>query len=401
MILPTDIRDQREQWLTRARRLAPLVSSEAIAVERAGQLTSALLDAFRREELFWSLLPKDWGGGEIDIVTALQVVEEISRADGSVGWTLMANMTGGAVACAYLPDRALDTFFGDGRRPIFAGMLSPKGSAVPVDRGYSITGRYGFGSGISHADVVGGGFFVRENGVVRSRPSGEPDVRTFFVPRAGVRLHGNWDVIGLSGTGSVDYEITEQIVEEHFGFLLPDPVPTRPIPAYQLGLVPFGGAGHGAVAIGIAMRAMAELAVLSRRKRRPGMAVLADQQLFLHDFAAKEASLQAARAFFYDTFGAAHDAATRTGQVSTVQKQRLRQVVTYGTNVAADVVRWCYTWGGSDSLREPSALGRCFRDIAAATQHMFVDPNTLASVAPDLIAHWAEPPGGVSATNAS
>jgi alkylation response protein AidB-like acyl-CoA dehydrogenase len=385
---PGNLRDEREPWLAEARTVALTVSSEAAAVEQAGVLTKPVVTALRRAGLFWMLIPSDLGGGGADIVTALGVIEEISRADGSIGWTLMANMAGAAAACAYLPDRALETFFAGGCRPIFAGMLAPKGTAVPVDGGFAISGRYQFGSGIADADWVAGGVFVRQAGKVISRPSGEPELRAFYVPRKGVNLLGNWDVLGLAGTGSFDYEITEQFVDGDFGFVLPNPKPTRSIPSYQLGLVPLGAAGHGAVALGIAIRSFEELTAIAHSKRRPGFPGIVDQQLFLHDFAEKEASLQAARALFFGVYTCALTAAKSDGEVTALQKQRLRQAVAYCTNVAADVVRWCYTWAGSNALRNPSPLGRCLRDISAATQHMFVDPNVLVSIAPDLLTAW-------------
>jgi alkylation response protein AidB-like acyl-CoA dehydrogenase len=379
------INDLRARWLETARSVSALVSAEADEVERAGALTPVVIEALRDAELFWTLLPAAFGGGEADIVTGLQVIEEISRADGSTGWSLMANMTGAAVACAYLPDRALDVIFADGR-PICAGVLAPKGSAVPVDGGYVINGNFQFGSGIGYADWVGAGVFVREDGKVRSRPSGEPDIRSFYVPRSAVELRGNWDVMGLNGTGSQDYRVVDQIAAEEFSLLLPDPVPQRSIPSYQLGLVPLGGAGHGAVAIGIALRAFEELVAIARRKRRPGQPGVIEQPHFLYEYAVKDASLQAARRLFYGSFQDAYDAAVSTGEVTSLQKQQMRQAVTYITQVAADVVRWCYTWAGSEGLRNPSPMGRCMRDISAATQHIFVDANTLISVAPDLIA---------------
>jgi alkylation response protein AidB-like acyl-CoA dehydrogenase len=130
--------------------------------------------------------------------------------------------------------------------------------------------------------------------------------------------------------------------------------------------------------------------VIVHSKRRPGVPGIIDQQLFLHDFAAKEASLQAARCLFFDAVRAALSSAERTGATSPAERSRMIQANTYATNVAADVVRWCYTWGGSDSLRNPSPLGRCLRDMAGATQHVLVDPNTLVGLAPALLADWRD-----------
>ena len=44
---------------------------------------------------------------------------------------------------------------------------------------------------------------------------------------------------------------------------------------------------------------------------------------------------------------------------------------------AGTSVRFAYLASGSAGLRYPSALGRCFRDIHAATQHLVVDESTL------------------------
>ena len=68
-----------------------------------------------------------------------------------------------------------------------------------------------------------------------------------------------------------------------------------------------------------------------------------------------------------------------------LQLQRLRQATTYATRVAADAVRFAYLWAGSDALRSPSALQRCFRDIHAGTQHVFVDNNTLTATTQVLL----------------
>lgn len=371
----------------RTRDLAPLVRREAAAVERAGVLTQPILDAFRSAGLMSLTVPLELGGGGADTLTGLRVVEELSRADGSVGWTLMANMTAAANAVGFLPTRAVNKMFAEGP-PVVAGMLAPRGTAVPAGRGYTISGHFQFGSGIAHADWVGGGVFVREGGQVRRTAEGGPDIRVFYVPRDGVELQGNWDVLGLIGTGSFDYEILEQYVDEDFGYTLADPQPVRSEPSFQLGFIPLGSLGHGAVALGIGLRAVEELSAIAESKRRPGVPGIIDQQLFLHDFAEKEASLQAARSFFFDMVQGALTSAERSRATTPAQRRRLRQANTYATTVAADVVRWCYTWAGSDSLRNPSPLGRCLRDISAATQHVLVDPNTLVNIAPDLLADW-------------
>jgi alkylation response protein AidB-like acyl-CoA dehydrogenase len=381
--------EANQSALDRAHDLLPFVREQAAIVEAAGTLTGTVVDAFRDAELFWITVPSDLGGGGADILTGLQCIEAISRADGSIGWSFMANSTAVTSATAFLPAGAIERIFADGL-PLMAGMLAPRGAAVPTGDGFTISGNYQFGSGIGHAEWVAGGVFVREDGRVRQTASGAPDMRAFYVPRANIELKGNWDVLGLDGTGSFDYHIPEQYVDEDLGFSITDARSTRSDPSFQLGFIPLGSLGHGAIGLGIALRAVEELAVIAHSKRRPGNPGISEQQLFLHDFAEKEASLQAARCFFYDAVRAALRSAEGSGSTSLAEQGRMIQANTYATTVAADVVRWCYTWSGSDGLRHPSALGRCLRDMAGATQHVLVDPNTLVGMASGLLADWKD-----------
>ena len=57
----------------------------------------------------------------------------------------------------------------------------------------------------------------------------------------------------------------------------------------------------------------------------------------------------------------------------------MRQATTYATRVAADAARFAYTWAGTGALRTADVLQRCFRDIHAGTQHIYVDNNTLTA----------------------
>ena len=66
----------------------------------------------------------------------------------------------------------------------------------------------------------------------------------------------------------------------------------------------------------------------------------------------------------------------------------MRQATTYATRAAADAARFAHV-GGNGRLRNPSVLQRCFRDIHAGTQHIYVDNNTLTGYTQALVAHTA------------
>jgi indole-3-acetate monooxygenase len=260
--------------------------------------------------------------------------------------------------------------------PVAAGQFSPRGTAVRDGDDYVVSGRYSFGSGSAHASWIGGGALELRDGEFVPSGSGMPVIRAYFVPRERVEFLGNWDVMGLAGTGSYDYEVPKQRVDEAFTFDLVNAEARRGGPVYRLGVLGLTAAGHAAFALGVGKRGMEELTRIVQTKHRLGADPLRDQQLFRHDYAMHDAALHAARAFVFESFSVVQDTLGAGDDPSSVQRQRLRQATTYATRVATDAVRFAYTAAGTDALR-PSVLQRCFRDLHAATQHLVVDNNTL------------------------
>jgi alkylation response protein AidB-like acyl-CoA dehydrogenase len=377
-------------WLGTARDLAPMIEATGEATEASGTLLPQINALFRETGLHWMLLPCELGGAGANFVTFVEVVEELSRADASTGWSFMANALSSGIAGAFLAEEGVQAMFGEGRKSIGAGMLGPGGKAVEVDGGYRGSGRYSFGSGSAHADWFGAGMLVMENGKPRELPSGMPEVRVCFVPKDKVRLLGNWDVMGLVGTGSFDYELPEQFIPRAFTMERTAILPLRGGPQYALGIGGMGCAGHAGVILGLMKRSLQEVARIGRGKKRPGYpSVVADHAVFLHEFGMQEAAYQSVRSYILQVFRDAQDTALRGETIRAEQRARIRQATTWGHRVAMDVVRFCFQWSGQEGLRNPSDLGRCMRDMLVANQHVFVDPITVVDAARPILEAWA------------
>lgn len=283
--------------LARARGLFDLIDGEADRSEADATLSPVAVQAFHDSGLFGLLVPKELGGEESDVTTGLAVFEEACRADGSAGWTLLANATTTAFAGAYCGPRAIAEIFAGDRMPVSAGQFSPRGTAVRTGEGagdsFVVSGRYSFGSGCAHSDWIGSGALELRDGEFVLRASGTPVIRAYFVPRDRVELLGNWDVMGLTGTGSYDYEVPEQTVHEDFTFDLTEGEPQRGGPVYRLGVLGLTAVGHAAFALGVGRRGMEELTRIVQTKHRLGAAPLRDQQLFRHEYAMHDAALLA------------------------------------------------------------------------------------------------------------
>ncbi len=372
--------------VARARALRDLIEAEARTTEHARTMTPRVVDALRDAGLFWVQVPAVLGGGEVDIRTALAVFEELAYADGSTGWSLMANATSSCFAGIYLEDAAVQAMFGADGLGIHAGMLGPIGSGVRDGDAYVVDGEYRFGSGCAHSTWFGAGFMETRDGEPVVAESGMPAMRVAFVPRDHVELRDGWHVLGLQGTGSFDYAVHAERVDPAFTFPLLEAEQRRGGANFRIGLFGITAGGHAGFALGVGRRALDEVLDIARRKQRLGGDPIAEQQLFLHDFAMHDGAMRAARAFTFEAFERAEATAHAEGAPTPVEAQRMRQATTYATRVAADAARFAYTWAGSDGLREPSVVGRCFRDISAGTQHLYVDNNTLTGYTQTLLA---------------
>jgi len=368
-----------------ARSLAPLIIEEAERTESGGTLSPAVVSAFHETGMFGLVVPAVLGGTEADAVTTLAVFEELSRADPSTGWSLLANTCTSAFAGAFCGDAAVKEMFTGVALPVHAGMLGPRGQAVPVDGGYRVSGRFSFGSGTGHADWIGAGTLVTGASGPVVDESGLPDMRVTFLPRESVSFLGNWDVLGLVGTGSYDYAIDDVFVDAGFTFPLIGAEIRRGGPVYLLGVLGLTSIGHCGFALGVARRALEEAAAAAPRKvKMGGMAAVADDPLFRRDFAVQDAALRSARAYSFEVFGQAMDKALSGSEPGVELDQRLRQATTYATRVAAEVVRTAYGWLGTEGIR-PGALQRCLRDMETASQHIFVDESTFTQAGPVLM----------------
>src|SRR6185437_4645539 len=113
----------------KARALRPVIEQDAARAEAESSTTRAVVDALADAELFWILVPRDLGGAEAGIEDALAVFEELAYADGSTGWSVMANATSSCFASIYTSDDAAKTMFNADGLGIHAGMLGPVGTA--------------------------------------------------------------------------------------------------------------------------------------------------------------------------------------------------------------------------------------------------------------------------------
>jgi alkylation response protein AidB-like acyl-CoA dehydrogenase len=376
-------------------RLLPLVEADADEAERLYRLTDRVVDEFRRAGLYMLTVPKAIGGLELPLVEAMKLVERVAWADGSTGWCMMVEGVVCAIMGAYLPDGGTRVIYGNGGDVTVAGNGVPRGFARRVDGGYMIRGHWSYGSTIHHAEWIHSGCFLADGDKPRLKPDGTPEIVLCHHPRDTVVLKGNWDVLGLRGSGSYDYVLTEPelFVPDDMTFPFDGAVQHRGGIQYSAGLVSLTTWGHTSWALGVGRRALDELAKEARTRSDP-FGKLHESASFRMSFAQAEAKYRAARALVYEAWNSLGDAYARNEPASLEQLALIRLAMRHIHDVISEISTFAHRATRGVSLR-PSVLQRCYRDIHSGTQHLLLADQITQECAKVLLgtagpdAQWA------------
>jgi alkylation response protein AidB-like acyl-CoA dehydrogenase len=378
-----------EPILARATSVCAAIEADADEAEQRLNLTDRVVAAIRDAGIYRLLVPSCLGGTEADLGTALRVVIELARADGSAGWCFMAQMCWNAAAGAYMGADAVQDIFSDGPDVIIAGQGMPNGTAEIVPGGYRVNGRWSYGSGIKHASLIQFGCVLTKDGAPLRKPHGAPRIHLCATQPDNVAVHDNWDVLGLRGTGSHDYVVADLFVPEAYSYSTDEVVPQRGGPIYSLGLKNTTALGHTAFALGVARRALDELVKIVAARRPSAFGILGDSASFQQEFAMAEMRLRAATALAVDAWSEVQKALDRGEPAALQQIAVVRALTRHAHEVASDVISFAYKMGGGASLRG-GPLQRCFRDIHAGTQHVLVS-HQIAQAAGKVLLGLDEP----------
>ena len=359
----------REALLDAARALAPLVDECHPEAERDRELPERLVAAMVDAGLLKMWVPAAFGGAEANFATFVDVVSEVGRIDGSAGWIVFVHAVYGALA-AYLPESTSAEIYGTADA-IVGGSLNPTGRAVPTQDGYVVTGRWSFGSGVTHSTWVLGNCLVTSN----ADADGPPELVIAMFPRRDVTVHDTWNVSGLRGTGSHDYSVAELFVPADRTFPAFRAAPHQPGPLYAGPFITLFAATVAAPALGIARGAIDAAADLSGRKTPTGgQLLLRDRPMAQATMARAEALFQSGRAFLVEAVASMLDAAA-AGGASMHDRALVRLAAAHAAANAASAVQMAFNTAGSTANEHSSPLQRCSRDVHAATQHIGVVEN--------------------------
>jgi indole-3-acetate monooxygenase len=362
--------DRGAEYLERARAFVPQLAAAAPEIERQRELPEAVVAAMVERDFFRMLLPRSIGGTELSPGPYVRVVEEIAKGDASAAWCLNQG-AGCSMTAAYLDPAAAKEVFG-GPRGILAWGPGP-GRARIVEGGYRVTATWSFASGSHNATWLGCHVPIYdENGKQLLHRDGSPVIRTPIFPKSCAEMTDIWHVIGLRGTGSDKYSVTELFVPAIYVAARDDDSTRREDGLlYRFSSLQLYASGFAGVAMGIAGSALDAFIELACDKVPfRGKSTLRDNNVVQSQIAQAEARLRSARAFLYQSLEEITAEVERAGHITLDQRMVIRLASTFAIHQSISVVDMAYHAAGSTAIFEENPFERRFRDIHTVSQQL-------------------------------
>ena len=378
--LPADIDAQAP--VRAAAALQPVIRAHREEIDREQRLPKDLVEEFHRAGFYSLVMPRAMGGLQADPLTYLRVVELLAEASGSVGWNLANNSIAQLVTLG-LTDEGVQEIYAHGPDTVVAGTaVMGGGTAVPVEGGYRVTGRWPFGTGCQESAWMLGSFQILDGDQPRRSPDGASVHWRGVFERSEVQtVEGSWDVAGLRATGSFDWTVDDVFLPErrtmvHAGIPLDNQWKRWPGITYALPAQAWVGPHHSAVITGIAragIDALIELASEKTPRGRTGR--LCENPQVQEAVGRADTILNAGRAYrsamvtdVWNTVAAGED-------TTLEQRARCRLAGAYAADSAREAMDLVFRQGGSTSYRRESRLAECWRDLHVVGQAVTLMPE--------------------------
>jgi alkylation response protein AidB-like acyl-CoA dehydrogenase len=387
----TSIREPDEaaldQVLSSINALAPVVAQHAREMEQDRRLPEELVSALKSARIYGMLVPRRYGGLELDAPNAFRAISALAKLDGSVGWNAMIGHLASLMPFLVNPTLC-ETIFQDGKDHIFAGSGQPVGRAERVPGGWRVTGVWPFASGCQNAEWIAGHCVMMEGGspiAAADRPG--PMTRSCFMPAERWEIRDTWHTFGLRGTGSHHVALTDVLVPDENFFEFPFGVSYAP--DHVFGKLPeLLVLSHAACAVGIAEGAITDLVELAKAGVQQMFMTtpLVETERFREGLARLDADLKAARALFEVEVARVWQNPERAAGKDLGRLAEQLQAAVWITAACVRVAEGCLELAGSRAVYESSSLQRRMRDLRVAAQHMAVHPRQYVTAGAAVLA---------------
>lgn len=377
MTLATNVRRSisvtgtHEEMLARTRALLSTLRARAPECERLRKVPRESIDDLMKAGIVNMMLPKRWGGSELDYVALYDVISAVAGACASTSWVLTNLISCNFMPC-YWPEEAQGELWSETPDTLLLGsLIFTGGRAVRAKGGYQLSGRWPLVSGCDHGDWLVLAAFVEGE-------TGGAMYRMFLVPKADYSILDTWHASGLKGSGSNDVVMTDKFVPEHRTILV-DQTKGGESPGtkgntswlYHMPMFALFSSWVGASVLGVAQGALQDFVEHTRaRITKITGQKMADYSTVQAKVAEAASAINAAKALVYGNVREAQEIAKAGRVPSFEQKLKYRADGSFAGELCQRAVDLLHRASGAGGLYEQNPMARHFRDAHAGTSHI-------------------------------
>jgi 3-hydroxy-9,10-secoandrosta-1,3,5(10)-triene-9,17-dione monooxygenase len=360
----------RQELIERARALAGAFAPRAAAAEQARRMPAESIKDMLDAGLARILMPRRFGGYELDFEAWNDVVLEIGRADASHGWCASL-IIHHAHLIAQFPEELQQAIWADGPDVPIAASFAPRAQVTRAEGGYRISGQdSSYASGVDHST------WVMVGGLLHEGPA--PQWLLLMIPPGAYTVRDTWDTAGMRGTGSKTIVTNNVLVPATRVLSLADlrqgngpggAIHNSPI--YRTPFFFYAPLCFAAPMLGAALGAYAQFRESAKTRRGVDGSPVAEKTSVQVGMARAAADLDAAELLLRR--------AALVSDVPAADVQRLlaRSIRDYSrvTELSVAAIDALIAMSGSAGFASAQPIQRAWRDIHFAASHISVNPE--------------------------
>ncbi len=341
------------------------LKKEAEKAEKTGKLTEKQLEIIYSHKLFNLFVPKSSGGLELDLISGLEIQEEISKIDGSLGWTVTLCSGANAFVGYLSPDLVKELFCNP--QVCFAGSGKIGGIAQETQDGYLVNGKWSYVTGTPHTTIFTANCQIQREGKLLTNADGSPYYKSFFFNPEEVTIIRDWNTLGLIATASHSYEVKDLKIGFNRTFSIDGASRTIDHLIYQYPFLTFAELTLTINHLGMQQHFLEQAQLIFNSIKEP---VYKDFRTQLLEKSKEKIETKRDLFFHYATIS--WKELQTQGQVSEESLQKInelcREIVKEGRNTILEI----YPYLGIPAANPDTEINRVLRDILTASQHILL-----------------------------
>ena len=345
-----------------------ILRSQSHLAEQDGKLTAAQLDIIYKEKWFNMYVPPAYGGLGYSLPKAIQLIETLAWVDGSIGWVVTLG-SGANLFLGYMNARQTSFFF-NGAKACLAGSEANTGTAIPVEGGYIISGKWKYATGSAHATAFTANCVLQKDDVAEE--TSVAAAGSFIFNRAEVTIGDDWNSIGMRATSSNSFFVDKLFVPSDRQFFIDPAKAVLPDPIFQFPFLQFAEVTLAANFSGMVMHYTEECRKLLE-KRIINKTLPVEQSCEILELLGRAITgMEKNRDMFYHALISVWESGEDERKWNPKHLYNLSVTSKKMVKELLKIVDGLHPYTGMEGASRSSLINRIWRDIHTASQHQLV-----------------------------